>query len=122
MGSELISLAHKQEDSQKKKFWNALIKECTFSDLTCPVEAVAPEGSIHIGTLPENLRCPFIQAMTYRKEGRIAEAELWEEAVSGLAQEHFSKRLSRKRAHSGAIGVLLVSKDWKIYTTHLSHD
>ncbi len=123
MGSDLISILHKQDNEQKKKFWIALIEECVLKDVECPVTANAPEESVHIGTLPSFLRGPFLQAYIFRRDDRLAEAELWEDAVSGLTLEHFKKQLAKhKKLKDHSIGEFLVSKDWNIYAMPLPHN
>jgi len=121
MGSAVINLLRQQERKARLRFWQmlALVSRQTFPN--CPFCSNSlPQGTIYIGVMPEYLRCVFVRAYNLRSEDRKSEAEVYEEAVNDLMQEHFRKVLmARKLRGEPEIGHFILSKNWSVYAMPL---
>jgi hypothetical protein len=94
-----------------------LAKSGDSEDLACPITSEPPPGGILIGRMPKYLRNAFVKSHELRQSSR-SEAEIFEEALSELLQEHFRKVLAgRKRRGEPPVGQFYLVKDWQVYAT-----
>lgn len=90
------------------------------SEIACPFTNDPPPSAISIGVMPKYLRAAFVQAYKLRSEERKGEAEIFEEAISELMQEHFKNVIAhRRRRGAEDIGQFYLGRDWKVYAMPL---
>jgi|GEM_PF-2281448 len=121
MGSGVINLLRREERRARLRFWKilALVSKTELPD--CPFcKKEPPHDAVRIGRMPEYLRGVFVRAYNLRTEERKNEAEVFEEAVSDLMQEHFKKALrERKMRGEPDVGHFLLGKYWDVYIVPL---
>lgn len=120
MGSSVIEILRRKEKQARLKFWRMLLQMSGQTAIECPFKDELPPGAVHFGMMPENMRGAFIQAYRLRSEERRAEAEIFEEAISDLMQEHFRKMIEEKAMQGEKrIGQFRLGKEWAVYAIPL---
>lgn len=118
MGSHVINLLRRGERKARLRFWKALMLVSTAETTDCPFTGPIPAEAIEFGTMPTYLRAAFIKTHQLRTAERKGEAEVFEEAMSELLQEHFRKELALRQKHlESPIGHFRIGTDWKVYGT-----
>jgi hypothetical protein len=117
MGSRVINLLRQEEQKARLRFWRMLMVVGASGNVSCPFCAKEPpSNAILIGVMPQYLRAAFVKAYNLRSEDRKSEAEIFEEAISDLLQEHFKKIISeRKSRGEPPIVHFLLAKNWNVY-------
>ena len=121
MGSRVINLLRQEEKRARLRFWKTLMMASAHGDAHCPFrDKDAPPNAIPIGVMPQYLRAAFVKAFDLRADDRKSEAEIFEEAINDLLQEHFNRILeTRKLRGESQIGHFLLAKDWQVYAMPL---
>ena len=122
MGSFVINLLRREERKARLRFWKMLAFVTRESLPTCPFcKKEPPPGALYIGVMPKYLRGVFVRAYNLRSAERRSEAEVFEEAVNDLMQEHFRKMLSDRSARGEpAVGHFILSTNWSVYAMPLT--
>jgi len=113
MASGVINLLRLEERKARLRFWDTLARMSGAADIHCPFGMEAPAGAIHVGVMPKYMRGAFMRAYSLRTLERKSEAEVYEEAIHDLLQEHFKKILLKHGA--ARVSNFLLAKDWKVY-------
>ena len=116
MGSKILDVLRKEEKKARLRFWRALMRAIGHSNAACPFADQMPPSAVFFGTMPKNLRGAFLRAFELRSEERRAEAEIFEEAMADLLQEHFNLALEKRAARGEApISQFRLGADWAVY-------
>jgi hypothetical protein len=121
MGSRVVNLLREEERKARLRFWKMLAMVDLRQSPNCPFcKNEPPPGAILLGVMPKYLRSTFIRAYNLRSAERQAEAEVYEEALNDLLQEHFKKILKDRQAQGESpIRNFVLSRNWSVYAIPL---
>ena len=98
------------------RFWRMLTQLSSRDDIECPTSGEPSPGAVKFGVMPRYLRGAYVRASSLRSQGRSGEAEVYEEAINDLMQEHFRAQLrAQKRRDEAPIAHFQLGKDWSVY-------
>ncbi len=116
MGSRVINLLQREERRARLRFWKMLLTVDAKNTSSCPFQNDSPENAIAVGTMPKYLRGAFIRAYELRTAERQSEAEVFEEAINDLMQEHFKKIIAERREKGlSEVKSFYLGRNWQVY-------
>ena len=115
-GSKILHTLRSEGKRARLKFWRMLLEITDRGEHVCPFFESPVNDAVYFGVMPHYMRGAFLRAYHLRTEARRGEAEIFEEAISELLQEHFRKvQVTSLEKLQKEVKRFQLGKDWGVY-------